>query len=523
MRKFIAVCFAGLLTATAYADLQNVEADLQNVEIGGEVRVRGRYWNNVYSNGIGGPAQIRIPGFYVPGRSIGPLGVTSRYDFDDSGENLDFYEMRTRINFTADFSDEVKAFIELESYDVWGTDFRSGYITGADAPGVTVNDLEVYQSYIEANSMYGHPLRLRVGRQEMKMGKGWLVDDIAAAVFGRSFDAIRLTYDTDAFVVDAWASKLAETFNTEEDGDIDFYGVYATYKALEPIDLSLYWMLIRDSAALSDTNYIAPVEWIEDAIGIDDYDPTYINTIGLRANGSTGAWDYDLELAYQFGDADSVGFGFKPFGVYGDDGADFDVMAADIEVGYSFDTTWSPRVYLGAAYFEGEDNRDLSFAEWLNPFDMPEASLSFNRLFPGKPYSGVLEIGQDMSNFYQFRGGVNFNPTESVSGKLQLAYFGVDEPFDLPRSISLGRYRVPLAPSLSFWTQEADNEIGWQASLSMRYHYSADLSFGFHWDHLFVGDGLVDGSFLHRNGLEFSGGTDDDDAHYIHVDAVVRF
>ena len=517
MKRPLIVVASLLLVCGAYAELQNVD-------VGGEVRIRARYWSNTYETGINGPGEIRIPNFFVPKRPIGPFGVVSRYDWDDRDNDLDFVEQRTRLNVKADFTNEVKAFIELESYDIWGEDFRSNYITGADNRAVTTNDVEVYQAYIETDETFGLPLRLRIGRQEMKMGKGWLVDDITTALIGRSFDGVRATYSTDTLDVDAWFSKLNETGANEEDGDIDFYGIYATCKAVEWLNASVYWMYIRDGGSRNDTNFVAPIEWLEDVFNLDDYDPTNMHTVGLRLFGNTSGFDYDLEAAYQFGNADSVGFGFKPTGfLYGDDGADYDAFAADLEVGYTIDMAWNPRVYIGGAFFEGEDNRDLSFLEWVNPFYRSDASVSFNRLFPGKPYSFILEIGQDMSNFWQVRGGVVAHPTEAVTAGLQVALYGVDEPFDAPVMITVGGFKIPVAPALSFWTEESDDDIGVTTHLFVNYQYSEDLYFKAGWEHLFTDDGLEDGNFIHRYGLEFSGGTSDDDADYFYLETGLKF
>jgi hypothetical protein len=499
-------------------------ADLQNVDVGGELRIRARYWNNTYVNGPAGPSEIRIPDFFVPRRPIGPFGVSSRYDWSSDEPDFQIVEQRTRLDVDADFTNEVRAFIELESYDWWGEEFRSDYVTGSDARAATTNDVEIYQAYIEASEMFGNPIRLRIGRQELKLGKGWLVDDITTAIIGRSFDAIRITYSTDVVVVDAWYSKYVERGIAEQDGDVDFMGVYATCSALEYLNTSLYWMWLRDGGSLNDTNVIAPIEWLEDLFNLDDYDATNMYTVGARLWGEAGALDYDLELAYQFGDADAVGFGFKPVGrIYGDDGAEYDAWAADLEFGYIIDMAWQPRVFIGGAYFEGQDNRDLSFVDWINPFYRPEASVSFNRMFPGKPYSLVLEIGQDMSNFYQVRTGVSVHPSEAVTAGLTVAYYGVDEPFDAPVSFAAGGFKIPLAPALSFWTDESDDAIGTSAHGWIQYDYSEDWYIKVGWEHLFTGEGLEDGSFSHLYGLEFSGGRGDDDADYVYVDTGLKF
>ncbi len=517
MRK---LCVLIVLSCAAWSS----SADLQNVTVGGEVRLRARHWSSTYETAINGPGEIRIPAMFLPKRPIGPFGTVSRYDWDERGNSLDFVEHRTRLNVNADFTDHVRGFIELESYDLWGRDFRSNYLTGADTAAATGDDVEVYQSYIETSRTFDWPLRLRIGRQEMKLGKGWLVDDITTALIGRSFDGIRATYGDGPVTVDAWWSKLNEVAALEEDGDVDFYGVYGSYDAGKALNASLYWMYIRDAGSLNDTNFTFPAEWLENLFGLDDYDPTHLHTVGTRIFGAVRGFDYDLELAYQFGDADRAGFGFKPNGLrYGDDDAEFDAWGGDLEVGYAFDMAWKPRVYLGGAYFEGEDRRDISFVEWLSPFYEGDASISFNRLFPGKPYSFILEIGQDMSNFWQIRGGVTARPNDAVTVGVQAALYGVDETFEAPKSISIGRFKVPLAPNLSFWTEESDDNLGVTTHVFVNYQYSEDLVVRAGWEHLFTGDGLADGNFTHRYGLEFNGGTSDDDADYFYVDTSLKF
>jgi len=515
MRKTTILAALLVVCASAYADLQNVE-------VGGQIRIRGRYWSNTLFFGCPGPAVEVIPPFLLPERPIGPFGTFSRYDWDSQGNDLRYYEEKTRLSVKADFTDNVIGFIELESFDQWGSDFRSRYVTGEDFPGVTTNDIEILHSYIEMKELYDTPLTLRIGRQPLKLGKGWLVNDLITACLSMSHDGLRLTYDTDALTVDAWAPKFDEVGALEEDGDTDFYGVYATYKPLEVVDISAYWMMVRDARSQNDTAGPWTTETLEDWLGLDDYDPSNLHTVGMRAFGKTGRLDYDLELAYQFGEADQIGVGFKRDG-YGDTGAEFDNWAGDVEVGYTFDMAWQPRLYAGAAYFEGEDNRDLSFVEWLNPFGRPEASVSFNRLFSGIGYAWTFDVFQNTSNFYQFRAGVNTKPTDKITTNFQVAYQKVDEPFDLPRMFHVGNWRIPVAPRLSFWTEESDDDLGWFTYLWAQYNYSENVFIRAGWEHLFTGDGFEDGSFTSGHGLQFSGGTDKDDADYYFFDLGLNF
>ncbi|MCC6486766.1 MAG: alginate export family protein, partial [Candidatus Hydrogenedentes bacterium] len=473
----------------------------------------------------GGPREVRRPEFFVPRRPIGPFGLESRFDWDSKETDLQIIEQKTKIGVLADFTDHVSAYVELESFDLWGEDFRSDYVTGIDSRAATQNDVEVLQSWIDVGDILGQPLTLRIGRQPLKFGKAWLVSDSIASTLNISFDGVRLTYDVEDFVVDAWYTKLVESGIAEQDGDVDFSGVYATYRGLEHLKASLYWMWIRDARSLNDTNFVAPIERLEDLFNLDDYDVTNLYTVGTRLWGKYADFDYDLELAYQFGEADAVGFGFKPVSqIYGDDGAEYDNWGSDLELGYSFpDVPWAPRLFLGGAYFTGEDNRDLSFGEYINPFYRPEASVSFNRLFSYSVYSWLLDTGQEMSNFHQIRAGAEAHPTDKLTVHFNAAYFGANEVFDNPRMVTVGRFRIPLAPALSFWTEESDDYLGTRLYLWLRYNYSEDLFFRVGWERLFVGDGLVDGSFTGRNGLEFNAGTGKEDADYFFFECGLTF
>ncbi len=518
MRRVFCVLVACALIGSAYAELQNIE-------VGGNIRIRGRWWHNV----LAGQREQRLQQNYAPKRPLGQGGVTSVFGFDREDPDLSFVEQRTVVNFKADFTDDVAAFLELESYDRWGDDFRSDYITGVDNRGVTDDDVEFFQAYVDMNDMFGYPLRARIGRQELSMGKGWLAGTMTSPTLHISFDGIRLTYDTEDVAVDAWWAKLAENSPAEQDSDTDYYGVYGTYKTPEMIDLSAYWLMVRDGVDINNTQLGIAGELLESLLDLDEYDPTYLHTVGVRAWGAYNAIDYDLELAYQFGEADAVGALFPAqsiWGSYADNDADFDAWAGDLELGYTLDMNWQPRIFVGGCYFEGEDNRDLSFFEWLNPFHRADASVSFNRLFSQIWYTSILDILDGAANFtnmYSGRLGVSAHPTESVTAGLQALYFGVVEPFDWPPYIRIGDAIAPLSGPLTFWTHEADDDIGVVSHVWLKYDYSEDLWVKVGWEHLFAGNAVNEGSFVKLNGTDLLSGTDDDDADYLYFDTSIAF
>lgn len=537
-------------------------AELQNVDVGGKIEIYGGWYSDFYEPG--GP-EMRIVPFLLPSRSLGPNGTLSAIRAGDGGNSLSTVQQRTRLYTSADFTNDVSAFVELDSIHVWGDDFRSDYITGTDLVAETGDDVELYQGYLEACDLLGYPVRLRIGRQEMEFGSGWLVgaDPGPDPFVGLSFDAVRLTIAGDAFCVDAWWSKLADRSPIEEDGDVDFYGVYAhlheaegrgTTEPLRPheclfpmhlvyhglartgpfrgrtaassseAEFDIYWMLVRDATRLSDTQFVALVEALENVFDRDDYDVTYLHTMGTRGAGTYGALDWEIEAAYQWGEADAVGALFRlDGGLYGDSQSEWDAWAGHTEVGYTLGGKYTPRLFAGGAYYGGEDNRDLSFREWLFGAGRPKASLSFNRLFSSWREDDFIDPSA-MSNFWKAYFGASASVTEAVEINASLAYFHVVENFNNPVTFNLGDWRIPIAPSAAFWTTDNAKDLGWQLSLWAAYKYSEDLTFEVGCSHYWVGEAIADGvAFADENGLANVGGRGRDDASLVYFLTTLEF
>lgn len=501
----------GLLAALLSA---GADAELQDVSVGGQITILGEYYRHAYPAEV----ELRRPASWFWGRPLGTEGnaLFSGYGWDDRVGGYTLVSQWTRLHLAADFTDDVGVFIECDSVDVWGEDFRSRYVTGVDARGTSVDDVELYQAYVDVENLLDLPLRLRLGRQELVFGGEWLVgnnDFGAIPLYGLSFDAVRLTYATDAVSLDAWWSKLAENSAIEEDGDVDFGGIYASYLGLENLVFDGYWLWLRDAGALEDVESGLIGEWFEDLAKVDDYDTTNIHTVGLRAAGEVGAFDFDIETTYQWGDAGQAGYLFKPV-LYGDEDAEYDAWAVRIEGGYTFETAWTPRMHAGYAYCGGEDRRDITFGTWLealfNPF-YRASSVSFNRLFSDVYLSNHLD-GTDLSNVHVFSAGVSAAPTESIELSLTVSRLRADEPF-----------ARPVVPWLAFLSRGNDADLGWETYSDATYYYSEDVYFCVGWSHLFVGEGLRRGHFAQANGLDFNGGSDDDDADYFFFETGITF
>ncbi len=437
-KKVLFVALVVCVALTGYAELQNVE-------VGGSIRIRGNYY------------------------SMDSLGRTS------------WVEQRTRLGVKADFTNDVSAFIEFDYFNDWGEGFRSNYLTGADLRATNDNTVDLYQGYIEARNLWDTPLSLRVGRQELSFGSEWLVgvNDAAAEFRGLSFDALRLSYNHELFTLDAVAAKLAETYGNFLDGDTDFYMTYFSYLGIEDVVLDAYWMFLRDDGV---------------ALG----DRVDLHTIGLRGAGVVGGFDFDVEGAYQFGNV----YGRPsacPLG-FGEADIDYSDFGVNIELGYSFDVVWQPRVFGRFAYFGGGNPKHYS---WRTN----DRVLPFNRLFSNWEYTEFL-ANTDESNLFYYALGLDAMPTEALELQLVGAYFQVDE-----RARDIGFW---------FWRDRASRTLGFELGIYADYHYSEDLVFRAGYAHFFGKRGLERNPFV-LNGLAPLGGNRRDDYDYLFIETEISF
>ena len=149
--------------------------------------------------------------------------------------------------------------------------------------------------------------------------------------------------------------------------------------------------------------------------------------------------------------------------------------------------------------------------------------MSFNRLFSSKRYYEFFDESRNGTNFYQVRGGVELQPTEKIHALLEVSTLGVNETFDAPLTIGLGGWKVPVAPALSFLTEESGDDVGIVTALDIEYHYSEQLMFRVSWNHMFADDDVDEGNFIFGNGLEMMAGSSDDDLDYFAVESRLRF
>lgn len=304
MKRIILSVFAAAVTA-AWA----IPASAGDVTFSGQYRVRGEYKEN--------------------------------YDLDDANrDTVDTWTQRVRLTANAKATDDVSAKITLQDTRIWGAEGN----TAAGGPqltdlGTTVNSgVDVHEAYLNVSNIFGTPVSLRAGRQELAYGDERLVGAINWSNNGQAFDALKLAYATDALSLDVFTATINED-NEVVGGEIfndDVYlnGIYATLKQVIPnntLDVYLFHQT--------------------DNIDLARY------TLGARLKGAAAGVDYTVEVPFQFGT----------------DAADNDISAYAfaVKAGYTLPTPMKIRVGAEVDYATGDDT---STGDTENQ--------AFNNLFP---------------------------------------------------------------------------------------------------------------------------------------------
>jgi hypothetical protein len=236
----------------------------------------------------------------------------------------------------------LRAFVQLGSLTGFGA--RGG------ALGATQDDRgDLVQAFADLSfqTRLG-AMMVRAGRQELYFGSGRLVSEREGPNLRRAFDGVRgFVQQPGGLRLDGFVTRpvqpLRDAFDDRTNPGEAFWGLYATLPS-GPGGFDLYWLgYERERASFAD------------GTGFERR-----HTLGTRAFGRAGAWDWDIEAAGQFG---SLG----PAAIRAW------TLASDIGMRIG-GLPWAPRLGLKANIASGDDRRDDGRLGTFNP------------LYPKVPY-----------------------------------------------------------------------------------------------------------------------------------------
>ena len=425
MRKFVALFALALVIAFA----TGAYAEVQNVKVGGDIRIRANYSENIVS-------------------------LDDSTDSDEYG----FIEQRTRVIVEADLTDNVAVCAVVEAQGNWGDEYNYAGL------GLDIRkewDAGFSEAWVQLSELYYSPLTLKLGRQYLHYGTGFI---ISSAEYENNFDAVRAILNFDPWTIDVVYSKLAET--TSADTDVDLWGGNIRYTADTWALEGYVWGAVDDGLTLItavSTTY--PV--VADADGNLAATPvTTIATLkpeiepvvfGIRGD-ITPIENMDLwgELAYETGELLDVDLG---------------AFAADLGGTYCFaDVAWRPTIGLAYTFAQGDKKRGDCFYEFfeydyygycysplttnihiINANLMVEPVEKLALILDYYHYLQDSKLAMSMGDPYQDNGGVaavtngtdkalgnevdviaEYDYTEDVSTQLYLAWFWPGDAYSAP-------------------------------------------------------------------------------------------
>jgi len=384
----------------------------------------------------------------------------------------------TEVEVDADLTDNVSAVMRLFNQRDWDVNT----IANAGLANIGGNtdefDIGVDLVYVELKEFLYSPLTLKVGRQDLWFGKGFVVganiqdydNTINANEYSSvtSFDAIRATLDYDPWTVDAFSALMAEG-NIASNDDNTMWGLnvgylFETYNA----EAEGYWFFKNDSNT-------TPATFVKTH--------NTVHTLGLRGSADpVSDWTAAIEGAVQLGN-------YVGFSAQRQDrnrlGWGLDVSA---ECRYFKDTyAWKP--VIGAEYvlFSGDDDADPTsgssgtYGGWdvmyRGKFD------SKIRDFYGLYYTSAMCAGEVAT----------LNPESALTNQHSICLYGRLEPSDsLLIDAKFFAYWQPEGRAVNDVTGlefgDRDEFMGTEIDLELTWDYTEDVSFGLLSAWFFPGD-----------------------------------
>jgi len=415
-----------VLSAAILATVQTVAyaVDPPQVKIGAEVRLRGYYLDNFLD-----------------------------FDASQKRDEWSFFRLRTRVYVSAAMDNGVSAYVRIANQH-----FSEG-VTAQPTDGDRweeenkSNKFFVDAAYIDVKGLFGLPLDLQAGRQNLLYGSGWVIADGQSQYGSTStyIDGIRLIWRMGTNVsLDALYFKDEEKKrDATTPDDITFAGLYLTSKAPLPIGQQEVYVLGRFDQLIRKEIYMAG---------------------GRLSNRYDSGIDYSAEGAWQTGKA-------RPE-------VDHNAYGLKIDLGFTFkNVAASPRLYGGVVRLTGDDYGtadeneawDVFYGGWPQYGDLlawkyvnagPDNSISIY----DPNYNQLSTVGGEAvySNVDMYTAGIEVMPIEALKTGVSYSRMIADET-----------------------TAGIDNGLGDYYQLVAEYRYSEHLKFGMYAALIDPGDAFV--------------------------------
>jgi hypothetical protein len=292
-----------------------------------------------------------------------------------------------------------------------------------------------------------------IGRQEVSLGTGRLLDNNEGVNVRSAFDGIRLGYDKPKGRIDLIAVKPVETnpgaWDDIPNPAITLWGLYASNVRWNSQFMSDVYFLDYDAASATYQNQSAREQR---------------RTIGARYfnrppnEPPTAGFDYNVETGFQWGS-----FGNRSIRAWG----------AGANIGWTLPSpVWRAHFGFQADALSGDNGRPATLG-------------TLNAMFPRGAYFGPKFAFIGPANLLDLQPQVVFHPLQNVTGTFEWIWFWRESPKDALYTFG----NVPLRPA----NLSSARYVGSQPNLEIRWaiseHFLAALNVA----------GFITGTFLQQS------------------------
>ncbi|MAT16026.1 MAG: hypothetical protein CMJ46_12240 [Planctomyces sp.] len=332
------------------------------------------------------------------------------------------------------------------------------------ALGIDVNRADMLQFYADVKLLdIGEgKLTARYGRQFLNYGSQHLVSPLAWANTFRTFEGLKLFYQSADWDIDGFATqsvnfpagnKWQPTSFDNPDENRWFSGVYSTYKGVENNTFDFYWLWLRDDEpavnALDGNRHTIGTRWAGSS--------PVKNSCGKVAR--TYIWDF--EGGYQFG-SDTF---------QGANDADVSAGFLSLMAGHVWNqVAWTPTV-KGVFYWASGDD---------DPAD--NEINTFSPLYPlGHAYWGIID-NLNGSNLLDYSIQASVKPTTKLTLGSDFHWFQKDASADFVYNVA----GAPLGPNYT------DSDIGSEWDIVATYQVNVNVQVQMGYSTFWYGDAITE-------------------------------
>ncbi len=323
-------------------------------------------------------------------------------------------------------------------------------------PGIDKDIADGHEGFFEFGSNLHNPhpgWDVIVGRQEVMLGTGRLLDDNEGVNVRSAFDGVRVGYDKPRGRIDLIAVKPAEinrgAWDDVPNPAITLWGVYASNVRWNSQFMSDVYFLDYDAKSATYGNQTAREQR-------RTFGARYFNR--LPGESPRAGFDYNVETGFQWGS-----FGNRSIRAWG----------AGSNIGWTFPgEMWRVRFGLQADAISGDDGQ-------------PGTLGTLNALFPRGAYFGPKFALIGPANLLAVQPQFVFHPLQNVTGELCWIWFWRENTKDALYSFENVQLRPANLSNARYVGSQPNLEIRW----AIREHFLAAVNLA----------GFLSGTFLQQS------------------------